>query len=122
MSHELRTPLNAIIGFSEVLESQAFGPLNEKQLEYVGDVLVSGRHLLGLINDILDLAKAEAGRMGLRRTPFDADDLVGSVVRDFEALAAARRIAVQLDAEGVGVVEADEAKVRARSPISCRTR
>jgi signal transduction histidine kinase len=113
MSHELRTPLNAIIGFSEVLESEAFGPLNEKQLEYVGDVLVSGRHLLGLINDILDLAKAEAGRMGLRRTPFDADDLVGSVVRDFEALAAARRIALQLDADSVGVVEADEAKVRA---------
>ncbi len=112
MSHELRTPLNAIIGFSEVLESEAFGPLNEKQHEYVTDVLVSGRHLLGLINDILDLAKAEAGRMGVRRTPFDATDVIGTVAGEFEAVAAARRIALQVDADDLGVVEADEAKLR----------
>ena len=62
MSHELRTPLNAIIGFSEVLLQRMFGELNEKQDEYVGDVLSSGRHLLSLINDILDLSKVEAGR------------------------------------------------------------
>jgi signal transduction histidine kinase len=71
MSHELRTPLNAIIGFSEVLLERMFGELNEKQDEYLRDVLTSGRHLLSLINDILDLSKVEAGRMELELTTFD---------------------------------------------------
>ncbi len=62
MSHELRTPLNAIIGFSEVLKEQYFGPLVDKQQEYVDDILESGRHLLALINDILDLSRVEAGK------------------------------------------------------------
>src|SRR5262249_54221016 len=65
MSHELRTPLNAIIGFSEVLQERMFGEMNEKQAEYVKDIHESGRHLLSLINDILDLSKVEAGRMEL---------------------------------------------------------
>ena len=65
MSHELRTPLNAIIGFSEVLLQKMFGDLNERQEEYVRDVLASGKHQLSLINDILDLSKIEAGRMEL---------------------------------------------------------
>jgi GAF domain-containing protein len=65
MSHELRTPLNAIIGFSEVLSEGMFGDINEKQTEYLKDILDSGRHLLSLINDILDLSKIEAGRMEL---------------------------------------------------------
>jgi signal transduction histidine kinase/PAS domain-containing protein len=65
MSHELRTPLNAIIGFSEVLKEQYFGNLNEKQTEYVADIVDSGKHLLSLINDILDLSKIEAGKMEL---------------------------------------------------------
>jgi len=71
MSHELRTPLNAIIGFSEVLGERMFGELNEKQAEYTDDILSSGRHLLSLINDILDLSKIEAGRMELELTKFD---------------------------------------------------
>jgi PAS domain S-box-containing protein len=66
MSHELRTPLNAIIGFSEVLRDQYFGKLNEKQTEYVNDVLESGRHLLSLISDILDLSKIESGKTELQ--------------------------------------------------------
>jgi signal transduction histidine kinase len=71
VSHELRTPLNAIIGFSEVLGERLFGELNEKQAEYTDDILSSGRHLLSLINDILDLSKIEAGRMELEITTFD---------------------------------------------------
>src|SRR5215510_8311249 len=63
MSHELRTPLNAIIGFSEVLRERMFGEVNEKQEEYLDDILSSGNHLLSLINDILDLSKIEAGRI-----------------------------------------------------------
>ena len=65
MSHELRTPLNAIIGFSEILSDETFGELNQKQLRYTNNVLTSGRHLLSLINDILDLSKVEAGKMEL---------------------------------------------------------
>src|SRR6476659_4156734 len=71
MSHELRTPLNAIIGFSEVLGERLFGDLNEKQAEYTDDILTSGRHLLSLINEILDLSKVEAGRMELELATFD---------------------------------------------------
>ena len=78
MSHELRTPLNAIIGFSEVLHEQYFGELNEKQTEYVNDVLVSARHLLNLINDILDLSKVEAGKMELEPGPVGLKSLLDS--------------------------------------------
>src|SRR5438046_10308098 len=68
MSHELRTPLNAIIGFSEVLLERMFGELNPKQEEYLQDIMTSGRHLLSLINDIIDLSKIEAGRQELAPT------------------------------------------------------
>src|SRR5205809_1084690 len=71
MSHEARTPLTAIIGFSEVLSEKLFGELNDKQNEYMDDIVSSGRHLLSLINDILDLSKVEAGRMELDLTKFD---------------------------------------------------
>ncbi len=70
MSHELRTPLNAVIGFSEVLIKRMFGELNERQEEYLRDILTSGRHLLSLVNDILDLSKVEAGKMELQRSSF----------------------------------------------------
>src|SRR5207253_10798894 len=71
MSHELRTPLNAIIGFSEVLLERMFGELNPKQEAHLQDIMTSGRHLLSLINDILDLSKVEAGRMALELSAFD---------------------------------------------------
>jgi signal transduction histidine kinase len=71
MSHELRTPLNAIIGFSEMLRAQYFGPLNDKQLEYATDINAAGQHLLSLINDVLDLAKVEAGRLDFQPAKVD---------------------------------------------------
>lgn len=76
MSHELRTPLNSVIGFSEVLYDEKFGILNEKQKEYVNDVLESGNHLLSLINDILDLSKVEAGKMELSLSGFSLKHLL----------------------------------------------
>ncbi|MSP40213.1 MAG: GAF domain-containing protein [Deltaproteobacteria bacterium] len=80
MSHELRTPLNAVIGFSEVLQEKLFGDLNEKQAEYIDDILSSGRHLLSLINDILDLSKVEAGRMELEVTTFHLPDAIDNAM------------------------------------------
>jgi signal transduction histidine kinase len=79
MSHELRTPLNGIIGFSELLFDEKPGPLNAKQKEYLQDVLNSGRHLLQLINDVLDLAKIEAGRMNLIIEEFSLSGLLDEV-------------------------------------------
>ncbi len=76
MSHEFRTPLNAIIGFSEVLEDKTFGELNEKQTKYVGNILASGRHLLQMINDVLDLSKIEAGKMELELSRVNVQELV----------------------------------------------
>ena len=81
MSHELRTPLTSIIGFSQVLAEQYFGELNEKQAEYVKDILDSGEHLLSLINDVLDLAKVEAGKVELELSSFNMKELLeGSLV------------------------------------------
>jgi PAS domain S-box-containing protein len=74
MSHELRTPLNSVIGFSEVLQDQMFGQINEKQHEYVKNILTSGRHLLSLINDILDLSKVESGKMVLELSLFSLSE------------------------------------------------
>src|SRR6185503_20024802 len=72
MSHELRTPLNAIIGFSEIIAGELFGALgNAKYLDYPGDILRSGRHLLAVINDVLDLVKSESGRMSLHARLLD---------------------------------------------------
>ncbi|MCC4768831.1 response regulator [Methanosarcina sp. DH2] len=81
MSHELRTPLNSIIGFSDILLERVFGELNGKQLKYVNNISVSGKHLLGLINDILDLSKVEAGKMELHYSEFS----VGSIFEEVKA-------------------------------------
>ncbi len=113
MSHELRTPLNAIIGFSEVLGERMFGELNPKQDEYVKDIHTSGRHLLSLINDILDLSKIEAGRMELELTDFDLPAAVDSAVTLVRERAARRDVVLRSTVEeGVASVRADERKVR----------
>jgi signal transduction histidine kinase/CheY-like chemotaxis protein len=81
MSHELRTPLNAVIGFSQLLEQQYFGELNDKQLEYIHEIEGAGGHLLDLINDILDLSKIEAGRMELELEVLNLEELLESCAR-----------------------------------------
>ena len=113
MSHELRTPLNAIIGFSEVLLERIFGDLNPKQAEYLGDVLSSGRHLLTLINDILDLSKIEAGRMDLERGTFSLRTALENGVTMVRERASRHEIQVGLDVGGeLEEVSGDERKVK----------
>lgn len=115
MSHELRTPLNAIIGFSEVLKEQFFGPLVEKQEEYVDDILESGKHLLSIINDILDLSKVEAGKMDLELAEISVADLIGNSLIMIKEKAAKHRIAIERDiAKEVEnlVIVADQRKLR----------
>jgi signal transduction histidine kinase len=90
MSHELRTPLNSIIGFSEVMLQRMFGDINEKQEEYLNDVLTSGRHLLSLINDILDLSKIEAGKMELEIVEFDVPTAIDNALTLMRERAARR--------------------------------
>jgi signal transduction histidine kinase/putative methionine-R-sulfoxide reductase with GAF domain len=113
MSHELRTPLNAIIGFSEVLSERMFGEINEKQAEYLGDILESGQHLLSLINDILDLSKIEAGRMELEPTEFELPSAIENTLILVRERAHRRGIAlVRTVDEAPGMIYADERKVK----------
>jgi signal transduction histidine kinase len=113
MSHELRTPLNAIIGFSEVLLERYFGELNEKQDDYLKDVVSSGHHLLALINDILDLSKVEAGRMELEVAPFDVGHALEAGIVMVKERASKKGIALALAVgDDVGRVEADERKIK----------
>jgi signal transduction histidine kinase len=113
MSHELRTPLNAIIGFSEVLSEGMFGELNDKQAEYLTDILESGRHLLALINDILDLSKIEAGRMELDAAEFDLPGAIETTLLLMRERAGRKGIQVERAiGEGLAVVCADERKVK----------
>ena len=113
MSHELRTPLNAIIGFSEVLAERMFGEVNAKQDEYLKDILESGRHLLSLINDILDLSKIEAGRMELEPADFDLPSAIDNALILVRERATRRGITLgrHLD-EGLGTIRGDERKVK----------
>jgi signal transduction histidine kinase len=113
MSHELRTPLNAIIGFSEVLLQRMFGELNPKQDEYLQDVLSSGRHLLSLINDILDLSKVEAGRMDLELARFHLPQALQDTLTLVRERAVRHGIDVAFGADGrLGEFVADERKIK----------
>src|SRR4029077_1273608 len=81
MSHELRTPLNSIIGFTGILRQGLAGPLNDEQKKQLGMVHSSARHLLGLINDLLDLSRIESGKMDIFVEPFRVEDVVNEVVQ-----------------------------------------
>ena len=113
MSHELRTPLNAIIGFSEVLLERMFGELNEKQDDYLKDIHSSGRHLLSLINDILDLSKIEAGRMELEPSTFELAAALSNAMTLVRERAQRHSIVMgqQVDAK-LGEIVADERKFK----------
>jgi signal transduction histidine kinase len=113
MSHELRTPLNAIIGFSEVLREGMFGPVNEKQAEYLDDIVSSGNHLLSLINDVLDLSKVEAGQVELEVGPFSLREALERGVVMVREQATDEGVQVDLSAgPEVDVVEGDERRIK----------
>jgi signal transduction histidine kinase len=113
MSHELRTPLNAIIGFSEVLQEHMFGDMNEKQEEYINDIHGSGKHLLSLINDILDLSKVEAGRMELELETFDLPGAIDNALTLIKERAGRHGIELSSTVDpAVGEIKADERKFK----------
>ncbi len=113
MSHELRTPLNSINGFSEVLYDETFGPLNEKQKKYVNNVLTSGKHLLLLINQILDMAKVEAGKMTLSLSGLPMKSLLHEISLLVADMVSKKKIEMLLEiADDLPNIEADELKVK----------
>ncbi len=115
MSHELRTPLNAILGFAQVITARMAGDLNGQQAQYVESILISGRHLLNLINDVLDLSKIEAGKMALTLAPVRIDELLASALIMVRDRARAHDIALALNVRpelGERTIRADEHKLR----------
>ena len=113
MSHELRTPLNAIIGFSDVLKRRMFGELNPTQAKYVDVINTSGKHLLSLINDILDLSKVEAGKMELDLAPFSVPAAVDNALALVRDRAEGKSIVVAVDLDPrIDTAIADERKFR----------
>jgi two-component system cell cycle sensor histidine kinase PleC len=113
MSHELRTPLNSINGFSEVLYDETFGPLNEKQKKYTNNILTSGKHLLLLINQILDMAKVESGKMKLSLSSLPMRSLLNDISMLVADMVSKKKIEMLLEiAEDLPNIEADELKVK----------
>jgi signal transduction histidine kinase len=113
MSHEFRTPLNAIIGFTEVLQDQIPGPLNAEQVEYLGDVHTAGQLLLRLINDVLDLAKVEAGRLELFYETFPIAQTVREAVTALRGAAEKKSLGIQLNLPpDLGLITADQIRVK----------
>jgi signal transduction histidine kinase len=113
MSHELRTPLNAVLGISESLAEQVVGPLNEKQARYINVINESGRHLLDLINDILDLAKIGAGKITLEINQVDLRTAGEASLRMIRELAQKKQqnVSLALDA-GLDFIQADERRLK----------
>lgn len=113
MSHELRTPLNAVIGFSEIMAKELFGPIgNDQYKQYATDIFDSGNHLLELINDILDMAKIEAGKLTLSPKPLDPTVAIEQAVRLTKRRAEEKGLSVVVDTENVPEIEADHRAVK----------
>ena len=113
MSHELRTPLNAIIGFSSVLDSSVGDKLSERQLRFLRNINTSGEYLLGIINDILDLSKIEAGKMTLEPEDVSVPEMIEGICRVLRGVTLPRRIQLVVEiASDVSVVEADPIKLK----------
>jgi protein-histidine pros-kinase len=113
MSHELRTPLNGIIGFSEFLSDGRPGPLNDKQKEYLGDILNSGRHLLHLINDMLDLVKVQAGKVELCLEPFRLEEVISEACAGVRPIAESKHIEIKVGiASGLDSVTLDRQRFK----------
>src|SRR5205823_4989390 len=113
MSHELRTPLNGIIGFAELMHDGKVGPVSAEHKEYLGDILTSARHLLQLINDVLDLSKVESGKMEFRLEPVEVAKLVGEVRDILRTLAAQKRIDVNTEIDpAVSGIVSDASKLK----------
>jgi signal transduction histidine kinase len=113
MSHELRTPMNAIIGFSEILLDPSLQVGEEERLQFLTDILSSGKHLLNLINEVLDLSKIEAGRMELQIAPADLGEVLEAVQSTMRPLAAKKSIALQVESrDRIGPFPMDAARVK----------
>jgi signal transduction histidine kinase/DNA-binding response OmpR family regulator len=113
MSHELRTPLNSVIGFSEILAEKLEGKIEPRFGRFLNNILGSGRHLLGLINDILDLSKIEAGKMELVFEPVSVGDVVHGVTSVMHGVAARKRISIEAEVErGLPAVVADPPRLK----------
>src|SRR5262245_7109364 len=113
MSHELRTPLNAIIGFSDLIQSRMFGPISDRYQEYASNILLSGNHLLGLINEVLDLSKLEAGQLELYEGDVDLSDVIKTSMHFVEPQARKSNIGLSyLVDERVRVISDDERRIR----------
>ncbi len=113
MSHELRTPLNAIIGFSELMEQALFGPLgSDRYEEYAADINSSGKYLLGVINDILDMSKIEAGQFSMDREEIDLNPLISETVRVVSLQAAAKSITVETRIADAMTINADRRAIK----------
>lgn len=113
MSHELRTPLNSIIGFSELLEDETYGILNNRQMKYIGNIVVSSKHLLQLINDILDLAKVESGTVGIHPERLSLSDAMSVVKNVVEPLAAKKDISLSVELhDNIDTITADPARLK----------
>lgn len=112
MSHELRTPLNAILGFAEMIKEQIVGPVHPRYVDYAQDIYASGRHLLDLVNDVLDISKLEAGKVDLHESEFDARKLLRETVTSFSALAKDETIEIGCDFESFPWLRADKRLIK----------
>lgn len=113
MSHELRTPLNSILGFSNVLLDKTFGELTETQERYVRNINSSGRYLLDLINNILDIAKIEAGKYDMSYEDFPLESVIGEVLNTMKSIAEKKNLIIETNIEpGVGSIVADRTKIK----------